>query len=184
MYKSESTLLVEYRAAHDSFHHYDTLRVQYASMLIASSLVIWGFLISSKVSERSIGIASLLISLISAGWFFYAHHYRQLFMSKLFRIHEIERELGMELNLRLGFLGITKMDYKSFGPKGHNIDLFIFILIPLFGPILTLFEKGFSLWLVTSLPIIFIAIVWISNNERKMRSFYKSRLDTTMTLLH
>ena len=176
MNSKEAILLAEYQAAHNSFHHYDNFRWQSGSMLIASSLVIWGFLISNSVGVKSIGITSIFITLILSAWIFYAHHYRQLYMSKLYRIHEIEKELSMALNIRHGFLGITEKHYYIFGPKGHNIDRFIFVIISLFGPILTLFEKGFSFWLCASLPVVLIAIALVSINESKMMNFYRSQI--------
>jgi len=172
MQQHSDHLLAEYQAAHASFHHYDTFRWQSGAALLAACMVVWGLLITTNKGSELIGLTSLLMALLLSAWLLYAHHYRQMYMCKLHRIHEIEKELGMALNLRHGFPGIATPYYRKFGPKGHHLDCFVFVIVVLFGPVLGFLTLGFSWWLCISLPILAGTIVWVSLNECRMVRFY------------
>ena len=120
-------LVAEYQAAIAGFNHYDSFRWQSGSLLIAGSLVLWGLVLNSSFSQSNIGVVSIFITTLLACWMLFAHHYRQLYMSKAFRFFQIEKKLGLELNQNLGFLGKDKK-ISIYGPKGHNIDIFLFTL--------------------------------------------------------
>jgi hypothetical protein len=173
-------LLAEYQAAHASFHHYDGFRWQSGSLLIAGALVIWGSLLSNVgICTSTINLTSVLIALIFTAWILYAHHYRQMYMTKLFRIHEIEKILNMELNKNHGFLGVPEGGYSKFGPKGHIIDMFVYILVSLFGPFLASIQKNSHFPLVFSVLVIAITIGIVNNNEKRMIESYKEKLKTS-----
>lgn len=178
---NKDVLLAEYQAAHDSFHHFDSFRWQSGSLLIAGSLVIWGFLFSNaSVKPGAISITSIFISLIISAWLFYANHYRQLYMAKQFRIHQIEKELGMDLNVGHGLLGITTGKIKIHGSKGHNIDAFVFVIISLFGPVVAVFIHGFYLKLCAPIIVIIPVLKRIYDLEEMMLKSIKERVEKEM----
>ena len=171
--KDQNVLLSEYQAAVAGFHHYDSFRWQAGSLIIAGSLVVWGLLLSDSSTPKAIGITSIFITSLLSAWIFFAHHYRQLYMTKAHRIHEIEKALGMKLNIRLGFLGEGDIKYPIHGFKGHNLDIFIYIVISIFGPVLSWLEATcFSYWLLSPIPIIAFTVWKVKANERKMRKHY------------
>jgi 4-amino-4-deoxy-L-arabinose transferase-like glycosyltransferase len=180
----ERILLAEYDNAHSTFQHYDSFRWQSGSILIAAAVVLWGLLFSRNTapSVLEVSIAGVFVSLMLSCWLLYAFHYRQLYMTKMYRIHQIERRLGMNLNSQLGFLGHRKSDLRIYGPKGHNIDIAVFVLTSLFGPaykILELREKAeitrrSTLLLLLPLTITAVAIIFVRVNEKKMQRWYKS----------
>jgi hypothetical protein len=168
-------LLAEFNAAHDSFHHYDSFRWQSGSMLIAGSLVLWGFVLAGgKPAPATIGITGFFISTLLAAWVLYAHHYRQLYMMKLYRIHQIENQLHMNLNRPIGFLGHGDVYLHTYGPKGHNLDFFVYIIVSLFGPAFAYLRSGFSPWYLAPLLVIVPVFVTLIINERRMYRTYES----------
>lgn len=172
----DDNLLSEYQAAHDSFHHYDGFKWQSGAMLIAGSTVLWGLLFSGNQvpSGARVACASVFISLLLSVWLIYTHHYRQLYMSKLYRIHIIEHELHMELNTPLGFPGISKSTRKLYGPKGHNIDIFVCFFITAFGPIYQLIDTGFKPELLLGMLFTALASSLVHRNEKAMIADYES----------
>jgi len=165
----------EYQAAHDSFHHYDGFKWQSGTMLIASSTVLWGLLFSRDAppSATQVACASIFISLLLSMWLLYAHHYRQLYMSKLHRIHLIELELKMKLNAPLGFIGVTDRTRNLYGPKGHNIDIFVCMLITIFGPIYQSISCKCEPKLFFGLFVMMGFSCYVHWNEKKMLADYK-----------
>jgi hypothetical protein len=170
--ESTDAMLAEYQAAHNSFHHYDSFRWQSGSLLIAGSLVLWGFVITKQATPMVIGVTSFFVTLLLSIWTLFAHHYRQLYMAKLHRIQEIEMLLQMHVNRRLGFLGQREVIYKIYGPKGHNLDLMIFVAISFFGPVLAMLTVGFAWPLCLSVPLVLGSVWWVRRNEKKMRLMY------------
>lgn len=170
----------EYKAAHDSFHHYDAFRWTPGSITIVSAAVLWGFLLNREAfpAHSTVAAFSCLITLISASWLYLSHHFRQLFMSKLYRIHEIEHKYDMRLNLPHGFMGrqSSKNDrvYPNLGPRGHNIDIALFVTISLFGPVVAVFEGGFDrVYLLPAAMVIFV-VANILLNEVRIRRLYNA----------
>jgi len=176
MCKEERTkteeLLAEYQAAIAGFHHYDSFRWQSGSLLIAGSLVLYGLVFDTEISQKNFALVSIFITTLLACWMLFAQHYRQLYMSKAYRFYQIEKDLGLFLNTNLGFLGKNKV-VSIYGPKGHNIDIFVFVLVSIFGPAFSWARSGFCLWLLSPLPIIIGTTIWVVLLERKMKSQYE-----------
>ncbi len=176
-------LLAEYENAHTTFQHYDSFRWQSGAILIAAAVVLWGLLFSRSTapSVLEVSIAGVFVSSILSCWLLYAFHYRQLYMAKMYRIHQIERLLGMKLNSQLGFLGHPKSDIRFYGPKGHIIDIAVFVLTSLFGSaykVLELWENSeitrrSTLLLLLPLTFTAFAIILVLVNEKRMREWYK-----------
>lgn len=144
-------------------------------MLIASATVLWGLLFSADKppSGAQVAWASVLISGLLSAWLLYANHYRQLYMSKLYRMHVIEGELKMSLNNPLGFPGLSKRTREIYGPKGHHIDMSVCVLITAFGPIYRFLESGFELELLLGLLVMAGVSCYVHGNEKKMIAGYE-----------
>jgi hypothetical protein len=80
--------------------HYDSYSWQVGAVLIAGAFIFWGFLLNKNVGYFLLFISSLLITLLMSAWIFYTSHNRQIYLSKLHRIHEIEKMLGLKQHLR------------------------------------------------------------------------------------
>ena len=173
----QERLLAEYQAAVDGFHHFDSFRWQSGALLIASSLVLWGLVLKDDVCSQTVGITGIFVTALLSIWILFAHHYRQLYMSKSFRIHQIESSLGMLLNRNLGFLGRGNIVIAIYGPRGHNLDLFVYVIVSIFGSIWSCINSGFSVWIVTPLPIIAVTLFLVLRNEKKMRNLYKCLME-------
>ena len=172
--KDTKELLVEYQAAIAGFHHYDSFRWQSGSLLIAGSLVLWGLILDGEgTSPKSVGVVSIFITALLACWLLFAHHYRQLYMSKAYRFYRIEGAIGLKLNRNLGFLDKDRR-ILIYGPKGHNLDISVFILVSLLGPIFSWADSGFCLWFLSPVPIIVVTIAWVVSSEKKMKCQYEN----------
>ncbi len=170
--------LSEYENAHNSFHHYDSFRWQSGSILIAAAVVLWGLLFSRDRPPTldQVGITSAFVSLIMSCWLLYAHHYRQLYLTKLLRIHEIEKQLKMKLNSRLGFLG-SDSKIKLLGLKGHKLDVLVYVFVSNFGIAYWLFsrpEDPTKAWyhplVIVTLLIVLATLCAFFSNEKKIKS--------------
>lgn len=174
---SEETLLTEYAAAQADYLHNDNFPWQIGSILIAGTFVFWGLLVDRQSSPQTLGVSSLLVTLLLSVWILYAHHYRQTYLCKLHRLHEIERILGMASHVR--WLKNPQSGkgpiYRTFGPSGHNMNLFIYCTACLGAPLIGVFSIGLSWWLLLPLPIILIVILWMSINERRIRILLAQR---------
>ncbi|MBA4374110.1 MAG: hypothetical protein C0402_14770 [Thermodesulfovibrio sp.] len=167
-------LLAEYQAAVAGFNHFDSFRWQSGSLLVAGSLVLWGIIFQGNTSDqKTIGFISLFISTLLAVWILFAHHYRQIYMSKVYRIHEIEKILDMQLNRNLGLLENNSKKIIIYGPKGHNLDIFVFIIVSLFGPLLSWLKLGFCLWVMPPLMIVVIVTSLVLQQEQEMKALYR-----------
>jgi hypothetical protein len=167
----EETLLAEYAAAQDDYLHNDNFPWQIGSILIVGTFVFWGLLLDKQSNPQILGISSALVTLLLSVWILYAHHYRQTYLCKLHRLQEIERILGMESHTRWAKnkQGDKRPVYRTFGPSGHNMNLFIYCTACLGTPLIELFNVGLSWWLTLPLPIIFVVVVWININERQIK---------------
>lgn len=87
--------IAEYAATQASYPHYDSFRWQAGSLLIAGVFVFWGLLISTSppATPKIVGLAGILVSFLMTIWVLFAHHYRQIYLCKLHRIHELEKDL-------------------------------------------------------------------------------------------
>jgi len=170
---SEAALLAEYAAANDVYLTYDGFRWQAGSFLIAGVFVYWGFLISTDESGPLVVVSSVLVALLMSCWLLFAHHYRQLYMFKLHRLHEIEAALGMEQHLRFGKQAPSGVRYIPMGRKGHTIDIAVYVLTALGGSVLSMVKNGFSVWELVVVPLA-VVIVWhVMRNEHKLATQYR-----------
>lgn len=165
---SEAVLLAEYGATNQVYLQYDGFRWQAGSFLIAGVFVYWGFLIQSNARAVLIGMSSLLVGLLMTCWILFANHYRQLYLQKLHRLHEIELQLGMEQHLRFTGQAPSGVRYRSFGVKGHSIDLVVYLITTLGGSVLAWIRSGFSGWDLAALPVAILASWHVMNNERAL----------------
>lgn len=165
------TRLVEYQAAQDCYLHYDNFPWQVGALLIAGVFVFWGLVIDSSAKWEILGPASLLVSLLMSVWILYAHHNRQIYLCKLDRARELERELGMEQHRRFKWNESTERKYKVFGLKGHYLDLVIFALASVGGPLLGYLKEGPNLWLLPPVLVVGGTLAWIWRNERCINSW-------------
>ena len=177
---SESALLVEYAAANDVYLTYDGFRWQAGSFLIAGVFVYWGFIIGSPAPETLMVSSSLHVGALMSCWLLFAHHYRQLYMFKLHRLHEIERLLGMEQHLRFTQGAPSGIRYRSRGSKGHNIDIYVYVLTSCGGTVLAVMKNGFSLWGLLIVPLVAIVVVQVTRNERAMLREFRSGFAPTV----
>ncbi len=160
----------EYQATQEAYLHYDSFRWQAGSFLTAGVFVFWGLVVSqAKLPPRIIATGATLVALLMSAWVLFAHHYRQLYLCKLARIHEIEEELGMEQHRRFIGNGVDGIRYRSFGPRGHNLDLFVYALTSLTGSALGIAQGPFTPWLLVPLPIVGLVTGTIFINERRIK---------------
>src|SRR4051812_16668301 len=113
-------------------------------MLIAGVFLFWGVVFTNDSTEELFAPASVVVTLVMTVWLLYANHYRQLYLFKLDRIHEIEMVLGMEANRR--FVEThpdARPRYRASGTKGHDLDAILFVLVSVSGPFFAFFRQGF-----------------------------------------
>ena len=166
--RQEAILLAEYSAANDVYLAYDGFRWQSGSFLVAGVFVFWGLISQVQWTDGLILVTTVLVAIMMALWLLFAHHYRQLYLLKLNRIHEIERLLGMEQHLRfLPSEGVSRR-YRSFGPRGHHLDAAVFVVTSLGGGLLAVARNGLSLAAFAAVPIVVAALLIVVVNERRM----------------
>ena len=162
-------LLAEYSAANDVYLTYDGFRWQAGSFLIAGVFVYWGFLIEATVSDQVVGVSSLLVAALMSCWLFFASHYRQLYLLKLRRLHEIELLLGMEQHLRFTSAAPSGKPARARGMKGHHIDVAVYLLTAVGGSLLAVTKSGFSLWALAVVPLVAVVIWVVVRNEKMLK---------------
>ena len=169
---SEESLRTEYAAAQDAYLHYDSFSWQVGSILIAGAFVFWGFLLDKNVEPSLIGVGACLISLLMSAWFLYTHHCRQIYLSKLHRIHQIEELLGMEQHRRwVSSDSQEKPMYQTFGPRGYQLDQFIYLLTTLGALAIGLVRFGLNPWLALPLPVIAFTLLIVRQNEHRIKEY-------------
>lgn len=104
-------------------------------------------------------------------WILYAQHYRQLYLFKLDRILELEKLMGAEQNARFNAHIPTQKAYPRIGPRGHNLDLGVYIIITLAGPGLALVGGSFSAWTVPSLVLTALVSAWVLWQDRRTQDW-------------
>jgi hypothetical protein len=177
---SEQTLLAEYAAANGVYLQYDGFRWQAGSFLIAGVFVYWGFLIQAHTNPVIVGVSSLLVASLMSCWILFANHYRQLYLQKLHRMHEIELLLGMEQHLRFTGSAPSGTRYRSNGIKGHNIDIIVYLITAAGGSVLAWVKNGFSLWDLGVIPLAAIVVWHVERNERKLAEQRAKGFGSTM----
>lgn len=114
-------------------------------------------------------------------WILYTHHYRQTYLCKLHRMHEIERTLGMKLHTRWMEIvpGEDETYYHTFGLSGHRMNLLIYCCTSFGGTLAGFFIMGPSTWLLAPVPVVGLVLIWIGRNERSIKSLLKRRIESS-----
>ena len=163
---SEKALIAEYSAAHDAYLHYDGYSWQVGVVLIAGTFVFWGFLLDKAVTILTFTVSSLLITLFLSVWLLYTNHNRQIYLSKLHRIHELEEILSLEQHRRWRpEYSNLPISYKTFGPRGHFLDKCIYCIASLCTPLIGFAKLCFDIRLIIPFPFVIIILNYISLNE-------------------
>jgi hypothetical protein len=136
---------VEYEATHDAYLHYDNFTWQVGSILIAAVFIYWGFLLDKQPDLYRSVCGNLLICLMLSIWLLYATYNRTILLFKLHRIAELEVILGMEQHRRFRKTYDGKQVYPVNQPKGHYLDMAVYVFGSIGGPVLT-FAVPFHNW--------------------------------------
>lgn len=170
---SNETLHTEYNAAQMDYMHNDALPWQIGTILVAGTFIFWGILINvptQKIDIKVLGMASNFIAVLLTTWIFFFHHYRQTMLCKLDRMREIEKILGMDSHLRWVQRNKKGPRYKNFGPSGHNIAIFVYIVTCLGVSLIGIFKIcQWSWWLFPPFPIFIVTVLWIACQEKRIK---------------
>lgn len=158
--------LAEYQATQATYLHYDAFRWQAGSFLIAGVFIFWGLLVQRSTDPDVVAAGSVLVTSLMSIWLLFAHHYRQIYLAKLHRLREIERELGMEQHRR--FVGQGRTPYRTFGIRGHHLDIDVYLLTVIGIPLLATARNGFAWQYLISLPIAAATVATVIVNERRI----------------
>jgi hypothetical protein len=169
---------VEYSTAQATYLHYDAFRWQAGSFLIAGVFVFWGLLIQNPLKGPVIATGALLVALLMSTWILFAHHYRQIYLAKLHRIREIEDLLGLKQHTR--FDRSRDNSYQLFGPRGHTLDIAVYVFVSLGGVLLGAVRSGPSWWLLLPVPIVLITVAGVLRNERRVVNALARRTDKAL----
>lgn len=175
-------IVAEYEAAQALFQHYDGFRWQAGSMLMAGAFVFLGLLSTNGSGSGTLALGSSIVAVVLSCWILFAHHYRQLYMFKVDRIVELETVMGAEQNRRFNPPSNPTKVYPRFGPRGHTLDLVVYIVMGLGGPGLATARDGWSAWLIPAVVIVIItAAVVVVNDRRLLRWLAENRTQTPST---
>lgn len=180
--QNDVRLTAEYQAAQDCVLHYDNFTWQVGSILIAGTFIFWGLILEKNVDSHFLGVGVLLVTLLLSAWFLYAHNCRQIYLLKLHRIREIEKELYMEQHRRFEKNCGTEIKYERFGLKGHCFDRAIYLLTSFGTLFIGCFKIGLDWWLaLLALPLIIVIEVFrrAYKNERKLQKQLKKLKEIT-----
>jgi len=174
---NEEILLVEYSATQDAYLHYDSFSWQVGAVLIAGTFIFWGLLLGVDNSGNLliVGLGGCFISLLMSVWLLYTHHCRQIYLSKLDRIHEIEELLGMQQHRRWIRDQNGNSTYRGYGPSGLQLDLSIYLLTSIGTSVISFFKYGLNIWLGLPLIVVFFVSVTVLRNERMVKKNLHSR---------
>jgi hypothetical protein len=175
----EEKYVEEYQAAQACYLHYDSFRWQSGSLIVAAAFVFWGFVLQSSSilgSAIAMATASFVVTALMTIWVLFAFHYRQLYLCKLNRVQTLERRLGFKQHSGFVKNPDGKRVYDPKGPKGHNLDLALYVLTSLTGIIFYLSSKTSASelepWFLVSGLFIFGAVVatilYVLRNERML----------------
>ena len=167
---------VEYAAANDTYMHYDNFSWQVGSVLLAGVFIYWGFIVSNPPKLSILLVSNLLICLIMSIWLLYTEHNRQIYLFKLHRIRELEKQLGMFQHRRFTKEGSNPRVYALNQPRGHYLDDAIYIIVSLGGLLPGLLQAKDGEWcclhfmLLAPTVFIVLGVVWrvhVMDNKAK-----------------
>jgi len=132
---SEDALLSEYQSAQEQALQADTIGWQISAILIAAVLVAFGRLIDlfSTANSNIAIIIIFFINLFLSFWILLFLGQHQVWLMKLYRVREIEKELGLKSNYywELGRNGGKKGKYRTYGISGINLSIILFCILVL-----------------------------------------------------
>lgn len=164
-------LIAEYTTSHEAVIHHDNFAWSVGSVLIAASFVSWGLIFqNNRISDCILYFTSVVNVILMSIWLLYAHHTRQIYLSKLHRIHEIEKILKLKSNV-----GWIEKRYVTFGLKGNQLNILLYLLISLSSMIMPAIylEAILKCWhialIIFLLFLIILTILWFCHNEEKIQ---------------
>jgi hypothetical protein len=174
MEQTTDSLIAEYQATQDGYLHYDSFRWQSGSLLLAGVFVFWGFLITSPTTPESpqvVGLSGMLVWFLMSIWILFAHHYRQIYLCKIHRLWELEPILLMKQHIRFK----DKKEYRTFGLKGHQLDMILYAVVCIGGSVLGI-VKANTITVVLLAPILvtLVVLIWVSWNEYRIKRSLKN----------
>jgi hypothetical protein len=167
-------VVAEYETAHSAYLQYDGFRWQAGSLLIAGAFVFLGLLSTTSDASAKVGVGALVVTGVMSIWILYAQHYRQLYLFKLDRVLELELVMGAQQHSRFNPHTPTPKTYPRRGPRGHNLDLGVYVIVTVAGPALALAGESFSGWSVVSLGTTVGIVVWVLQQERQTQRWLRS----------
>ena len=176
----KESLRTEYTATQEAYLHYDNFSWQVGSILMAGTFVFWGLLLDKAIEPQLLSTCAFLITLLMSVWLFYTHECRQIYLSKLHRIHEIEELLGMEQHL--GWSPVdsnSKPLYRVFGPHGYQLDLVIYVITSAGALVIGVVKFGLNSWLWLPIPLIVTVLLCVWHNERAIKRHLSELSKTT-----
>jgi hypothetical protein len=159
---SDDIRIAEYAATQLAYLHYDAFRWQAGSFLIAGVFIFWGLLLQQTTPGDVAGVAALLVTALMSTWLLFAHHYRQIYLCKLHRLHELERDLGMKQHLRF-----KSREYDAVGPRGHTLDLAVYLITIAGTPALGIAKNHFEWWYIPPMVLGLAVACAVVRNERR-----------------
>lgn len=167
---NQQNLLTEYSAAHDAYIHYDNFTWQVGGVLIAGVFIFWGFIARVDPPDSLLFDAcSILVSIVMSVWILYADHNRQIYKQKIDRLCEIERIFEFRQHIGWKKKSDSKNpQYKTYGPKGHSLDYFVYFFSCSIGPILGWIKVDFSFWSIVPIGMSLAVLIWIQHNQQSL----------------
>jgi len=166
---------VEYAVTNDVYLNSDNFAWQVGSLLFAGVFVYWGFTLSASLDLTTILVSNLLVCFLMSVWLFYTEHNRQIYLFKLHRIWELEKQLNMCQHLRF-----KNEYYKLDAPLGHHLYRVVYIIISFGGLFPEIIKKrlgdlcyGWNIFFILLTIIIVISVLLRAN---RMSENVKSRI--------
>jgi hypothetical protein len=137
-------------------------------------VVFLGLLAASNPTPPMWTFASTVTTLLLSTWILFSAHHRHLYMFKIDRLLELEDLLGAEQHRRFNaFTGVAKI-YPRIGPRGHQLDLAVFVLLSFTGPGLAVVSRGVHVGLLLPVLIVVAVIVATVINERRVLEWLRN----------
>jgi hypothetical protein len=181
---NHDSLLSEYQTAQEFALHADSIAWQIGSILIGGSLVLLPVLGNANIKPHIVFIGILLVNLILMCWLLFFQGQYQIKRFKLYRVCQIEEELHLKQNFYWkkgrSFRDPDNGIYKTYGPSGSDLALFLYIIISfgyiLFGLVQLISMHRFHLciWgnlLFISLIIPIFTLIWYHKNAKKFKTY-------------
>ena len=151
--------------------HYDNFPWQVGSVLIAGVFVFWGLLINSAFNDPVLISAAIAVVVLMSSWLLYADHNRQIYMCKLHRMHQIEREL--DLWQHRGWVQVlpqSNLIYRTFGIRGHRLNEVIFAVASLGTIVVGTIKNGWNWFYMLPIGLWVIALAFMRWNQKRFRA--------------